>query len=100
MAIWVDALRVLTALNVVLLAGLSYIWVRNYATFRSKHTLGLALFAVILTLENLTTGYFFIFHQDLAPWLAEQPGIATGAFAIVKALEFLALLVLSYTTWD
>lgn len=100
MALWVDLLRVLTALNVVLLVGLSYVWVRNFLTFRSKHTLGLALFAVLLLLENAMTGYLFTFHDPLAPWIAGIAVIAQQAIAALKFFEFLSLLVLTYTTWD
>lgn len=100
MAIWVDALRVLTALNVVLLVTLSYVWVQNFLTFRSKHTFGLTLFAVLLLVENAMTGYFFVFHSQLTPWLAGQPDFATQAIAVLKLFEFLALLALTYTAWD
>lgn len=100
MALWVDALRVFTAVNVVLLLGLSYVWVRNFLTFRSKHTLGLALFAVLLLVENAMTGYLFTFHQPLAPWIEGIAVIAQQAIAGVKLFELLALLVLTYTTWD
>lgn len=100
MALWVDLLRIFTGLNVLLLLGLSYIWVRNALQFRSKHTFGLALFAIFLLLENAMTGYLFALNPKLSGWIAGIALIAQQTLAILKFLEFLGLLVLTYTTWD
>ena len=100
MAVWVDLLRAVTALNVLLLGVLSYIWLRNYLQFRSKHTLGLSVFALLLLLENVLTVYVFAFHPQLTPWIASIAPIAQTTMALLKAFEFGALLVLTYTTWD
>ena len=55
MGVWLNAASVATALNIVLLLVLGSVWVRNYLEFRSKHTLGLSVFAALLLAENLLT---------------------------------------------
>lgn len=100
MAPWVDLLRSAAALNIVLLVGLSYLWVRNYLQFRSKHTLGLAVFAVLLLVENVTTVYIFAVHPVLTPWIVETAPIAQRAITALKLIQFVALLALAWTAWD
>lgn len=100
MAPWVDLLRSAAVLNIVLLVGLSYLWVRNYLQFRSKHTLGLAVFAVLLLVENVTTVYIFAVHPVLTPWIVETAPIAQRAITALKLIQFVALLALAWTAWD
>lgn len=97
---WVDLLRAVSALNIVVLLGLSYVWVRNFLQFRSKHTLGLSLFAVLLLVENLVTVYVFAAHPVLAPWIAGTAPIAQRTILGLKVLQFGALVVLAWTAWD
>lgn len=100
MALWVDVLRAATVLNVVLLAALTVIWARNYRQFRSKHTLGLSVFALLLLAENVVTVYVFGFDPLLTRWIANSAPLAQLAMAVVKSLEFAALAVLTWTAWD
>lgn len=99
----IDAFRAFSALNVALLVGLGYIWGRNYVQFRSKHTLGLFVFAVLLLLENLLAVYFFVFHATLTAWILDPqavPPIAQFAMSSLRALEFAGLVFLSWISWD
>ena len=50
----------LSGLSVLLLLGLTTVWVRNYRTFRTPLTLGLIAFASVLLVENLLAIYFFL----------------------------------------
>lgn len=100
MGIWIDALRLAAALNIVLLAVLSYLWGRNYLRFRSKHTLGLSLFSVLLLVENAATVYVFAVHPDLTAWIAGIAPIAQQTMTVLKLLEAAALGVLTYVTLD
>lgn len=45
---WIDVARVSVSLNVAMLFGLTWVWARNYLSFRSKHAAGLALFGGLL----------------------------------------------------
>ncbi|RBI64345.1 hypothetical protein [halophilic archaeon] len=101
MGLWIDVARVATGLNVLLLGGLSYVWMRNYWQFRSKHTLGLSVFALLLLGENALALYFYLVHRILSAWFATAvPSIAWKAMMTLHVLEFAALVFLAWVTWD
>lgn len=101
MSLWFDVARVAHALNVLLLLGLGYVWVRNYLEFRSKHTLGLLLFSVFLLAENAFALYIYFVDGTLSVWFAsEVPDIAWQAMMVLPALEALGLGFLLWVTWD
>ncbi|MFC6872106.1 hypothetical protein [Halobellus marinus] len=100
MGIWLDAASAATALNIVLLLVLVSIWGRNYLEFRSKHTLGLAVFAVLLLAENLLSFNYYVLDPQVANYLAEADPVAGRAMTFVQLLEFGAILFLLWVTWD
>jgi len=103
MALAVDVVRAFIILNVLLLLGLAYVWGRNYVQLRSKHSLGLLLFAVLLLGENALAGYFFIVDPTLTAWITnpeQVPPVAQQAMMSLRVLEFGGLVFLSWITWD
>lgn len=48
-----DANIALACVNMVLVAGLLYIYARNFGALRSKFALGLIAFSIILVLQNV-----------------------------------------------
>ncbi|EMA45395.1 hypothetical protein [Halococcus saccharolyticus] len=103
MAVLIDAMHALSVLNVLLLAGLGYVWGRNFYRFRSKHTLGLLVFAVLLLAENALAIYLFVFNPDLTVWINTAslvPPIAQRAMLALRALEFAGIVFLTWVTWD
>lgn len=103
MTLLVDLIRVLAVLNFLLLLGLAYVWGRNWWDLRSKHALGLMLFALFLLGENLLTLYFFVVHETLTGWITNPdlvPQIAQMAMVSLRLLEFAGLVFLSWVTWD
>lgn len=103
MALFVNLIRVFIVLNMVLLLALAYVWGRNYAQLRSKHALGLILFALFLLGENGLAAYFFIVDPTLSAWItnAEQvPTIAQQAMMLLRVLEFGGLAFLTWITYD
>lgn len=103
MGLLVDVVRVTIVLNVVLLLGLSYVWGRNYLALRSKHTLGLLLFAVFLLGENALAAYYFILDPTLTGWITNPelvPPVAQGAMATLRVLELAGIAFLTWVTWD
>lgn len=101
MTIGIEVARVSAAVNVLLLAGLGYVWGRNYVRFRSKHTLGLFVFAVLLLAENALALYYYLVDPTLSAWFAtEVPTIAWRAMMWLHVLETVALLFLTWVTWD
>lgn len=101
MGIWIDVARVSTALNVVLLLGLSYVWLDNYRQFQSKHTLGLSVFSVLLLAQNALAFYIYSWDNLLSVWFATKvPAPAWKAMLALHVLELLALVFLTWVTWD
>lgn len=88
------------AVNVALLVSLTYVWGRNWLQFHSKHTLGLAAFAVSLLLENALALYLFYWHPDISAWIVAQAPIAHFAIGGLRLLELVALVFLVWVTWD
>lgn len=103
MPLLVTLVRTFIVLNLVLLLGLTYVWGRNYVELRSKHALGLVMFAVFLLGENALAGYFFIVDPTLATWITTEsqvPPVAQGAMMLLRVLEFGGLAFLTWVTWD
>lgn len=101
MSFWFDIVRVAAGLNVVLLAVLLIIWGRNYLEFRSKHTLGLSLFAVFLLAENALSLYIFIVDPTLSAWFAsEVPNIVWRAMMVLHVLQTIGIALLLWVSWD
>jgi hypothetical protein len=101
MSIWVDVARVAAAANVLLLVALGYVWGRNYAKFRSKHTLGLLVFSVFLLLENALALYMYLVDPTLSGWFNTQvPVIVWRLMMLLHVFETVGLAFLTWTTWD
>jgi len=100
MGVWLNAASAATALNIVLLLALVSIWIRNYLEFRSKHTLGLSIFAVLLLAENLLTFNYYVINSQVANYLSQADPIAGKAMMFVQVLELGAIIFLVWTTWD
>lgn len=84
----------LAGINAAILVVLSGVWVRNYRTFQSNLTLALLAFGVVLLLENLMAIYFFFSMGSL---YADSP-LVGEAVLVLRGLQFLALVFLSYVT--
>lgn len=82
-------------INVVLLVVLTGIWIRNYRTFRTGLTLGLLAFGGVLLVENVLAIYFF-FSMDM---LYSGSPAAQQAVLVLRTLQMVALLFLTYVTW-
>ncbi|WP_265111054.1 hypothetical protein [Halosolutus halophilus] len=91
---WMLVATVLSGVNVLLLSILTVIWVRNYRTFGSEMTAGLAVFGVVMLLENVVAIYFFFSTGML---YANSPGVQQSVAAL-RALQTVALAFLTYVT--
>ena len=91
---WLTVATTLAGLNALLLVALGAVWLRNYRTFRSNLILGLLAFATVMLAENLLAIYYFFSMQML---YAGDPG-AQQAVVVLRALQFVALLFLTYVT--
>ena len=95
MGMWFEVARGAAALNVIILLALSFVWVRNYRQFRSKHALGLLAFAVLMLAENGMALYFFTVDPMLR--MGGERQIAQTA---LRLLMTAALVFLAWITWD
>jgi hypothetical protein len=100
MSLWLDVARVSAGLNVVLLLGLGYVWGRNYRQLRSKHALGLLVFAGLLLLQNFLWLYLYNGNPDLRGWLYTGVPLARQAVMGLCVLETGALSFLAWITLD
>lgn len=84
------------AVNVALLLVLVGIWVRNYSTFGSNLVLGLVVFGAAMVIENAMAVYFFLSTQML--YAGGQT--VQQAVLVLRLIEFVAVAVLTYVTWQ
>jgi len=103
MSLWTDLARLAVGLNVVLLLALLFVWGRNYVQFRSKHTLGLFVFALFLFAENCLMLYTYFLDPTLSTWWYDEtkvPTIVWQAQMALNVLETLGIGFLVWITWD
>ncbi len=100
MGLWFDVTRAAAGVNVVLLLVLGTIWARNYRRFRSKHALGLTIFALLMLAENGLALYYFTMDPVLSGWFTHMPGPPELAMMLLRTLTTVALLFLLWVTWD
>jgi len=91
---WMVIATAFSGVNVLLLAALTVIWVRNYQTFGSQMSAGLAMFALAMLLENVVAIYFFFSTGML---YVKNPGVQQSV-AILRALQTVALAFLTFVT--
>ena len=100
MAIWFDVTRLVTLFNLGLLLGLSYVWLRNYRTLRTRFTLGFLVFGAFLLAQNGYALYIYVVDPTTSSWFAEIPERYNLAIMLLTLLQFGALAVLSWVTLE
>lgn len=93
MSLMLDAARVAAVVNILLLAGIIAVWVRNYREVPAPFTLGSIVFAGFLLAENVVALYFYL----TAP---AMPAPAVQFMMILQILEVAGIGVLGYITWQ
>ena len=88
------AASALAGLNIIFLAALTAVWIRNYRTFRTNLILGLVAFSLVLLIENAVAVYFFFSMQSL---YAGDVGVQR-AVLVLRALQLVAVVFLTYVT--
>jgi hypothetical protein len=94
MAPWLLAAAGISVLNALMLAALTVVWLRNYRTFRTPMTAGLAAFGGLLLTENLVAIYFFVSTR----MLYSGEAVAQQTVVVLRVLELLAVGFLTYVT--
>jgi hypothetical protein len=94
MDITIQAASALAGLNIIFLAVLTAVWIRNYRTFRTSLVLGLIAFGLVLLVENALALYFFVSMQSLYA----GDGHVQQAVLVLRALQLVAVVFLTYVT--
>jgi hypothetical protein len=94
MGIMIQAASALAGVNIVFLAVLSGVWLRNYRTFRTPLVLGLVAFSVAMLAENALALYFFFTMQS---FYSGDPHVQQ-AVLVLRGLQLVALGFLTYVT--
>jgi len=101
MSIWADVARISTGANVALLGVLLAIWGRNHLQLRSKHTLGLTLFAVFLLAENALALYMYVVDPTLSGWFdTAVPAIVWRLMMLLHVFETVGIGFLVWISTD
>ena len=101
MSFWFDVARVAAGVNILLLAVLLSVWGRNYLDLRSKHSLGLMVFAILLLLENAVALYIYLLDPTLSTWFSSAvPDIAWQGMMSLHVLETVGVGFLVWITMD
>jgi hypothetical protein len=96
MSIWIDVAMVATGVNLVLLAALGIIWGRNYRQLRSRQTLGMLVFAVVLFIENGVALYVDSIDPVLSVWFSTQ--VANPAWQAMVLFHVLETVAIGFLT--
>ena len=91
---WMLIATLLSGANALMLAVLIVVWGRNYRTFGSGMTAGLAAFGIAMFIENVVAIYFFFSTSML---YAGAVG-SQQAVVVLRALQTIALAFLTYVT--
>lgn len=84
-----------------LLAALTVIWGRNYRQLRSRQTLGMLVFALLLLVENGFALYVYLLDPVLSVWFSTSvPDPAWQAMIVFHVLETVAIAFLTLVTLD
>jgi hypothetical protein len=94
MSTWMTYATVLAGLNVLLLATLTVVWLRNYRTFRTPLILGLVAFSAVMLVENAVAVYFFL---SMGMLYSGDP-LAQQFVLGMRALELVAVSFLTYVS--
>ena len=97
MSTLVTAAQVAVGINVLLLLGLCWVWGRNYLQLRSKHTLGMLVFAALLLAENGFSLYYYLVDPTLSVWFST--GVSPLAWSAMMSLHVLELVGVAFIAW-
>lgn len=100
MALWFSVTRLVTGLNLAVLVALSYVWLRNYRTLRTRFTLGFLVFGGFLLLQNGYALYIYAVDPTTSEWFANIPSRYNVVIMLLTVLQFGALGALAWLTLE
>ncbi len=88
-----QATFVLTAVNVVLLLALCYVYGRNWARMKSSFSLGLLVFTVAFLAQYVCSLYFYITMMD---FYVDMVSMHVFVLTLLQSVAFAALNFISW----
>ena len=85
---------ILAAISALILAALSYIYIRNLRKIRSNFTIGLLIFALLFLIQNIVSLYFYLTMMD---YYVPAVELHVFIFTLLQTIGFAILLKL---TWE
>ena len=89
---WITT-TIIASINIILILGLLYVYVKNLIEIKSGFTFGLVLFAGLFLLHNVLVFYFSI---TMMPLYADEVSPYIFVFTILQAFAFVTL---NWVTW-
>lgn len=84
---------IIASINIALICGLLFVYVKNMMKVKSLFTFGLLLFAILFFLHNLLVLYFSV---TMMPLYADGVSPYMFAFTIIQAFAF---GILNWVSW-
>jgi NADH:ubiquinone oxidoreductase subunit 3 (subunit A) len=100
MSLWFDVTRIATVINIILLLGLSYVWVRNHLRLRTKFTVGFLAFGGFLLADNAFAFYIYVLNPTTSGWFAGIPERYNVVIMLLALFQLGALLALAWVTFE
>lgn len=100
MGIWFSVTRIATIVNIALLLGLGYVWVRNHLRLRTKFTIGFLAFGGFLLANNSYAIYIYSLNPTTSDWFVAIPERYNIVIMILALFQLGALLALSWITFE
>ena len=88
------AIGILTAISILALLGLVYVYYRNLKQIKSKFTIGLLIFALLFLMQNVISVYYYATMMDYY-----VPEVKMHVF-ILTLLQTIGFLILLKITWE
>lgn len=100
MTMWLSVAWMASIVNLGLLLILGTIWLRAYRNHGARHTLALLIFAGLLLVQNGIWAYFYGIHPAFIAWFTNSTSDIQFGLVLLCGLETIALLVLTWITWQ
>ena len=87
------AIGILTAISILALLGLVYVYYRNLKQIKSKFTIGLLIFALLFLMQNVISVYYYATMMD---YYVDQVQPFVFVFSLLQTIAFVVLLKISW----
>ena len=84
----------ITAVSIIFLLGLLYVYSKSLKNIKSKFTIGLFIFALLFLIQNLISLYYYL---TMMKYYAPEVEVHVFILTLLQAIGFAILLKI---TWD